>query len=854
MEAAAAVPRAAAEALRWRLTAGVSARPSSSLFLPFSCCRRCRHCLFFISSRSSTHSHTPHSISSIGSRSSLRLSEVAADPTTPQQAEEARAAASSSSSSSSLPVQAVLAASGSSAAAAGSLNAARSPVDAAVGSSRRGVFTSERLRTSSVMGSACLIALWGSSSNSSSGVTSSLLVSDDGSHGLRFFRSSGRRFSSSSRRRVPAAARSLVSLQQQQTTVGCGRSSTAGTAEKKKQQGYLAAADAAAAVTTLDIHSCGAGAGAVVAAACCCSPSASSAAATPDKKSLRLNSSQTHSSITASAARVSLTGVEDISVFFSPWTRHVSSLSYSKGKAALLRAGKDSSCSADAARTAADVSAAAAGTQEVWGSGGAFACQQVLLQQKCGRLATRGFVAAAAAAWADRGAAGTEAPASETETPHSSSSSRSASRCGGGARETAAAAAAGEAAAAAAETTAEKTGDAAAAGSPAAAAAPARGNKSEAAGVTTPQKEVAAAAAAATAAAAAAGRRQATTAAAGVPEDASRGIEDQQQNVDKERSKEAAATDHKATQAPARSRLPAWLFLSGAAAVVLYEAYKLAARAADEKRSMLDILKEEARALDGYMSRLNEQLHLYLDQRIGTGKQATEPLLPDLQEINAPDLMPTLVLNFDNVLAHISYDPVKGYKVRKRPGVERFLSTLCNFYEIVIWSNHPFPYIEDLLRTRLEWPVTFTLHQENMARKGSSRYRDLSRLGRRMDRILYIDTEAASLPIDQKENFIRVPAFHGEAEEMLHDHALEDVTDLLISAAVSAGDVRLLLRRYGGGEDGDVGKRFLLEKQQAEKKADQRRSIGRLFGFSGARQLPHPQQQQLLSTHRWDKA
>ncbi|KAF4643968.1 NLI interacting factor family phosphatase [Toxoplasma gondii VAND] len=279
---------------------------------------------------------------------------------------------------------------------------------------------------------------------------------------------------------------------------------------------------------------------------------------------------------------------------------------------------------------------------------------------------------------------------------------------------------------------------------------------------------------------------------------------------------------------------------------LIVEGGRVYERVVREKRTFSEAFFAEIRDLDSQMSKWNEQLHVYLDQKIGTGKKEAEPLLPDLAEINAPDLMPTLVLNFDNVLASIAYDPVKGYIVRKRPGVDAFLSTLANFYELVLWSDHPFPFIEDLLRARLEWPISFTLYQENMDRRGSSRYRNLERLGRRMDRVLYIDIDGSVLPSTQMRNFIKVTPFHGEAQEMLEDHALPELTDLLIGAAVSAGDVREMLLRYGGGADGNVGKRFLLEKIDAEKRANQRRSIGRVFGLSGA---PGPQQRQ-----KWEKA
>lgn len=70
------------------------------------------------------------------------------------------------------------------------------------------------------------------------------------------------------------------------------------------------------------------------------------------------------------------------------------------------------------------------------------------------------------------------------------------------------------------------------------------------------------------------------------------------------------------------------------------------------------------------------------------------------------------------------------------------------------------------------------------------------------------------------------------AAEMSSDTELLDLINFLKHCSLSPDDVRSSIARFGGGEDGGVGRRFDAIKKAQESKANQRRSIGKLFGMS----------------------
>jgi mitochondrial import inner membrane translocase subunit TIM50 len=72
-------------------------------------------------------------------------------------------------------------------------------------------------------------------------------------------------------------------------------------------------------------------------------------------------------------------------------------------------------------------------------------------------------------------------------------------------------------------------------------------------------------------------------------------------------------------------------------------------------------------------------------------------LLPDLMPFQRQLRMRTLVLDLDGVLVESVWQRRHGWKTVKRPGVEAFIETMAQYYEIVVFSDRPHSYVEPIL-------------------------------------------------------------------------------------------------------------------------------------------------------------
>jgi hypothetical protein len=70
---------------------------------------------------------------------------------------------------------------------------------------------------------------------------------------------------------------------------------------------------------------------------------------------------------------------------------------------------------------------------------------------------------------------------------------------------------------------------------------------------------------------------------------------------------------------------------------------------------------------------------------------------------------PTLVLDLEDTLVHISWDRQHGFRVAKRPGVSQFLNTLAMYYEIVIFTKMAYGGADEII-FRLD-PQQFVMHK-----------------------------------------------------------------------------------------------------------------------------------------------
>merc|ERR1719487_99547 len=104
--------------------------------------------------------------------------------------------------------------------------------------------------------------------------------------------------------------------------------------------------------------------------------------------------------------------------------------------------------------------------------------------------------------------------------------------------------------------------------------------------------------------------------------------------------------------------------------------------------------------------------------------------------------------------------------------------------------------------------------------------KDLSKLGRKMDRVLLLDHDPEAFKW-QPENGLLIRPFEGDP----NDSELADLLDFLKAAATSNADLRKFVDKFGGG-DCDIGRRYLLHKQDQDSKVESRRSLGRVFTAS----------------------
>ncbi|KAF4658507.1 mitochondrial import inner membrane translocase, subunit, partial [Perkinsus chesapeaki] len=153
------------------------------------------------------------------------------------------------------------------------------------------------------------------------------------------------------------------------------------------------------------------------------------------------------------------------------------------------------------------------------------------------------------------------------------------------------------------------------------------------------------------------------------------------------------------------------------------------------------------------------------------------PWLLDLETMHYPEYVPTLVFDLDKVVCHLEYDRKTGWQVVKRPGADKFFKELQHYYELVCYSDDVIPVASDVM---MKWEVL-------------------------------------------------IKPYNGDPD----DRELYDLIDFLKAAAVSQDDLRDFINKYGGGLDGNIGKRYLIEKKEKEEAVEHRRSIGRAFTNRG---------------------
>ena len=156
----------------------------------------------------------------------------------------------------------------------------------------------------------------------------------------------------------------------------------------------------------------------------------------------------------------------------------------------------------------------------------------------------------------------------------------------------------------------------------------------------------------------------------------------------------------------------------------------------------------------------------------------------------------SLVLDLDETLIYFkTKNNGEGRGIlRVRSGINEFLDEVGKYYELIIFTTATQEYADALIDAVEEDKIYFDhrLYREHAVIIDNDFVKDLTRIGRPLDKIIIVDNMPQNFRL-QKENGIIIKAFWGEDK---YDTALIDLIPILVNIAKEGGDVRKSLIKY----------------------------------------------------------
>ena len=168
--------------------------------------------------------------------------------------------------------------------------------------------------------------------------------------------------------------------------------------------------------------------------------------------------------------------------------------------------------------------------------------------------------------------------------------------------------------------------------------------------------------------------------------------------------------------------------------------------------------------------------------------------LPAPYLVSQPTKPYTLILDLDETLVHFKIKTSKGGTLRARPYLFGFLEEMGHYYELVVWTSATEGYANSLIDA-IEYEkkyFDYILFREHAIIMGDDFVKDLTRVGRGLDKIIIIDDMPQNFRL-QKENGITIKPFFGDD---LDDSALYELVPILKHIAEDEYDVRIGLNKY----------------------------------------------------------
>ena len=161
----------------------------------------------------------------------------------------------------------------------------------------------------------------------------------------------------------------------------------------------------------------------------------------------------------------------------------------------------------------------------------------------------------------------------------------------------------------------------------------------------------------------------------------------------------------------------------------------------------------------------------------------------------------TLVLDLDETMISFQFtQPENGIgQMHLRPGLENFLDVIKEYYEIIVFTSGTREYADMVLdvieHKKQKKFFSGRLYREHTTRIGKKYIKDLSKIGRDLNKTLIVDNLPQSFKF-QHENGILISSFYADEKDKKDDRALIELQKILIKIYEDKDDVRLSILKY----------------------------------------------------------
>ena len=156
----------------------------------------------------------------------------------------------------------------------------------------------------------------------------------------------------------------------------------------------------------------------------------------------------------------------------------------------------------------------------------------------------------------------------------------------------------------------------------------------------------------------------------------------------------------------------------------------------------------------------------------------------------------SLVLDLNETLVHLQIRKEKSveYVLKIRPGLSQFLEEVSQYYELIAFTGSTQENANIIIDAIEEGKIFFDqrLYRNHMIIIDNDFVKDLSRIGRPLDKIIIVDNRPQNFRL-QKENGICIKSFFGEDK---YDMNLINLKNILINIAQEGGDLRIGIQNY----------------------------------------------------------